>query len=73
MQADIERLFAENPPSYTADHFRLFQTFKAALNAGQVRAAEPDPSAPSGWRVNRWVKRLDTTVHYLGETRNLAN
>ena len=57
MQADIERLFAENPPSYTADHFRLFQTFKAALNAGQVRAAEPDPSAPSGWRVNRWVKQ----------------
>jgi len=57
LQADIEKLFDENPPSYTTDHFRLFQTFKAALNAGEVRAAEPDPSTPSGWRVNRWVKK----------------
>jgi 2,3,4,5-tetrahydropyridine-2-carboxylate N-succinyltransferase len=57
LQADIESLFDENPSSYTADHFRLFQAFKAALNAGVVRAAEPDPSTPCGWRVNRWVKK----------------
>jgi 2,3,4,5-tetrahydropyridine-2-carboxylate N-succinyltransferase len=57
LQADIEKLFEEDPPSYTADHFRLFQEFKAALNAGEIRAAEPDPSTPSGWRVNRWVKK----------------
>jgi 2,3,4,5-tetrahydropyridine-2,6-dicarboxylate N-succinyltransferase len=29
----------------------------AALEAGEVRAAEPDPAAPGGWRVNPWVKR----------------
>lgn len=29
----------------------------AALEAGTVRAAEPDPAAPGGWRVNAWVKR----------------
>ncbi len=28
----------------------------AALEAGEVRAAEPDPAAPGGWRVNAWVK-----------------
>lgn len=28
-----------------------------ALEAGTVRAAEPDPAAPGGWRVNAWVKR----------------
>lgn len=28
-----------------------------ALEAGAVRAAEPDPAAPGGWRVNAWVKR----------------
>ncbi|MFN8622697.1 MAG: 2,3,4,5-tetrahydropyridine-2,6-dicarboxylate N-succinyltransferase [Chloroflexota bacterium] len=28
-----------------------------ALEAGEVRAAEPDASAPGGWRVNPWVKR----------------
>jgi 2,3,4,5-tetrahydropyridine-2,6-dicarboxylate N-succinyltransferase len=57
LQADIEKLFDENPPSYTADHRRLFQAFKAALNEGAVRAAETDPSTPSGWRVNGWVKK----------------
>lgn len=29
----------------------------AALEAGTVRSAEPDPSAPGGWRANPWVKR----------------
>lgn len=29
----------------------------AALEAGDVRAAEPDASVPGGWRVNPWVKR----------------
>ena len=57
MQADIERLFDEKPQTYTEDHFRLFQNFKAALNAGAVRAAEPDASTPTGWRVNTWVKK----------------
>ena len=27
---------------YTDEHFALFQRFKEALNAGEVRAAEPD-------------------------------
>lgn len=26
------------------------------LELGLLRAAEPDPTAPSGWRVNSWVK-----------------
>jgi len=29
----------------------------AALEAGDVRAAEPDASVAGGWRVNPWVKR----------------
>jgi len=39
------------------EHFRIFQRFKDALNAGEVRAAEPDASAATGWRVNAWVKK----------------
>jgi 2,3,4,5-tetrahydropyridine-2-carboxylate N-succinyltransferase len=31
--------------------------FLAALNAGIVRAAEPDAAAATGWRVNAWVKK----------------
>ncbi|MGA9184605.1 MAG: 2,3,4,5-tetrahydropyridine-2,6-dicarboxylate N-succinyltransferase, partial [Candidatus Acidiferrales bacterium] len=34
-----------------------FESFKAALNSGQARAAEPDANSPVGWRVNLWVKK----------------
>jgi 2,3,4,5-tetrahydropyridine-2-carboxylate N-succinyltransferase len=57
LQAEIEQAF-DNPPSvYTDEHFRLFAEFKAALNAGRIRAAEPDASTSTGWRVNGWVKK----------------
>ncbi len=54
---EIEALFDAKPEQYTEEHFRLFQRFKDALNAGEARAAEPDASAKSGWRVNGWVKK----------------
>jgi 2,3,4,5-tetrahydropyridine-2,6-dicarboxylate N-succinyltransferase len=57
MQAEIEKLFDEKPQAYTDDHFELFQRFKQALNAGEVRAAEADPATKTGWRVNAWVKK----------------
>jgi 2,3,4,5-tetrahydropyridine-2-carboxylate N-succinyltransferase len=57
MQAEIEKLFDEKPETYTDDHFHLFQSFKQALNAGEIRAAEPDHSTKTGWRVNAWVKK----------------
>jgi 2,3,4,5-tetrahydropyridine-2-carboxylate N-succinyltransferase len=57
LQAEIERLFDEKPTQYTAAHRELFIAFKAALNHGLARAAEPDASAPTGWRVNAWVKK----------------
>jgi 2,3,4,5-tetrahydropyridine-2-carboxylate N-succinyltransferase len=57
LQADIEKLFDEKPETYSDEHFRLFESFKAALNRGEARAAEPDPNAASGWRVNAWVKK----------------
>ena len=56
MQAEIERLYDEKPQTYTEEHFRLFQEFRARLSAGLIRAAEPDPSTKTGWRVNVWVK-----------------
>jgi 2,3,4,5-tetrahydropyridine-2,6-dicarboxylate N-succinyltransferase len=57
MRAEIERLFSGKPSQYTDKDFELFQRFKDALNCGAVRAAEPDPAAKSGWRVNEWVKK----------------
>jgi 2,3,4,5-tetrahydropyridine-2,6-dicarboxylate N-succinyltransferase len=54
---EIERLFDENPGRYDDAHLRLFQQFKDALNAGEIRAAEPDSTRASGWRVNAWVRK----------------
>ena len=35
----------------------VFASLREALSSGRVRAAEPDASAPGGWRVNAWVKQ----------------
>src|SRR5579864_5275521 len=57
LQEQIESLFDKPPERYSDQHHRLFQQFKDGLNDGSIRAAEPDPSAPTGWRVNTWVKK----------------
>jgi 2,3,4,5-tetrahydropyridine-2-carboxylate N-succinyltransferase len=61
LSREIERLFDENPGQYCDADRKWFQRFKDALNAGEIRAAEPDSTdrAPgaAGWRVNAWVKK----------------
>jgi 2,3,4,5-tetrahydropyridine-2,6-dicarboxylate N-succinyltransferase len=57
LQAEIERLFEESPSQFSSEHFDLFHSFKAELNAGSIRAAEPCPNSSTGWRVNVWVKK----------------
>jgi 2,3,4,5-tetrahydropyridine-2,6-dicarboxylate N-succinyltransferase len=57
LPSQIERLFDEAPARYEEEHFRLFSDFKAGLNRGEIRAAEPDPSTKTGWRANPWVKK----------------
>jgi 2,3,4,5-tetrahydropyridine-2-carboxylate N-succinyltransferase len=57
MQAQIESLYTAKPATYTPDDFQLFADFKAALNRGEIRAAEPDETSDTGWRVNSWVKQ----------------
>jgi 2,3,4,5-tetrahydropyridine-2,6-dicarboxylate N-succinyltransferase len=57
MEKQIEALFQEKPASYSPADHELFRAFKAELNAGRVRAAEPDATQSSGWRTNAWVKK----------------
>jgi 2,3,4,5-tetrahydropyridine-2-carboxylate N-succinyltransferase len=57
LREEIEELFTRPPEQYQAEHFDLFRRFKEALNRGEARAAEPDPSSPTGWKVNAWVKQ----------------
>jgi 2,3,4,5-tetrahydropyridine-2-carboxylate N-succinyltransferase len=72
LQADIEALFDNKPETYTDEHFGLFARFKAALNAGEIRAAEPDSSTPTGWRVNAWVKKGILVGFRLGQVVDLS-
>jgi 2,3,4,5-tetrahydropyridine-2-carboxylate N-succinyltransferase len=57
LRAEIEQLFDESPEHYSESQVELFQRFKNALNSGEIRAAEPDGSSKTGWRVNAWVKK----------------
>src|SRR2546421_611969 len=54
LREQIEELFARGGEFTTSDR-EVFESFKQALNRGEVRAAERDPSG--AWRVNSWVKR----------------
>src|SRR5439155_449859 len=57
LDAVISELFAREESQYGLAYFDAFDEFKAALNEGRIRAAEPDPSSPTGWKVNAWVKK----------------
>ncbi|HKS94590.1 MAG TPA: 2,3,4,5-tetrahydropyridine-2,6-dicarboxylate N-succinyltransferase [Terriglobia bacterium] len=57
LQATIEELFARQTDRYGDEYFQAFDGLKAALNEGRVRAAEPAPNSPTGWKVNAWVKK----------------
>lgn len=53
----IEKHFAAGASADGSGAMVAFEDLREALERGQVRAAEPDPSSPTGWRVNAWVKR----------------
>jgi 2,3,4,5-tetrahydropyridine-2,6-dicarboxylate N-succinyltransferase len=50
-------LFAQGTSADKAGARAAFFELQEGLNRGDVRAAEPDASAASGWRVNPWVKQ----------------
>jgi 2,3,4,5-tetrahydropyridine-2,6-dicarboxylate N-succinyltransferase len=57
LEAAVEELFDHPPTEYSDAQKKVFFEFRDLLNRGAVRAAEPDVSQPSGWRVNAWVKK----------------
>ena len=54
LREQVEGLFAKGG-EFTPTDREVFGAFKAALNRGEVRAAERDQGGV--WRVNSWVKR----------------
>lgn len=73
LRAEIERLFDANPERYSETDLELFQRFKNALNSGEIRAAEPDRSAKTGWRVNLWVKKGLLLGFRMGHTVEMCS
>ena len=74
----IDRILEAGPDASKVEARQAVVALRTALSAGEVRAAEPDPDAPSGWRVNAWVKsgillafRFGDVVDLGGELRGL--
>ena len=58
LQQSLEHFFALGPEAIGNQDAELaFHQLRDALEAGDLRSAEPDPTQPTGWRVNAWVKR----------------
>lgn len=72
MRTQIEALFDNPPPSYQPEDFDVFERFKAALNRGEIRAANPDLSAPGGWRAEAWVKKGILLGFRMGQITDMS-
>jgi 2,3,4,5-tetrahydropyridine-2,6-dicarboxylate N-succinyltransferase len=58
LQQSISRHFAAGPAAIGDPvAMKAFHALRNAIERGEVRAAEPDAAAPTGWRVNAWVKQ----------------
>ena len=54
---EITSLFEQGSAAPKDAARAAFLRLRDELAAGRVRAAEPDAAAPTGWRVNVWVKQ----------------
>jgi 2,3,4,5-tetrahydropyridine-2-carboxylate N-succinyltransferase len=57
LQETIVRLFEQGGALDKTEARAVFAEFREELASGRIRAAEPDASSPTGWRVNVWVKQ----------------
>ncbi len=71
LAAAIDDLYAAESASRQECLF-VFRELKAGLDEGTIRAAEPDPASPTGWRVNAWVKRGILLGFRVGHTVEMS-
>jgi 2,3,4,5-tetrahydropyridine-2-carboxylate N-succinyltransferase len=73
LKARIEHHFAAGADAIGSDDaLNSFVELRTALEAGALRAAEPDPASPTGWRVNPWVKRGILLGFRVGELKDMS-
>jgi len=68
LQERVEALAAKT--EFTSEDRALFDEFKAALNRGEIRAAERDESGQ--WRAKIWVKRAILLGFRLGSLTEMS-
>jgi len=68
----IESLAAAGTTADRQAAREAFAQLRSQLSAGEVRAAEPDASAPTGWRVNTWVKKGILLGFRFGDTIDMS-
>lgn len=72
MRETIEALASAGAGADKARARAVFAELQQALDAGTVRAAEPDAASPTGWRVNAWVKQGILLGFRYGDTIEIA-
>jgi len=71
LQHSIERHFAAGTAAIgDTDAMTAFLSLRTALESGEIRSASPDPTTPTGWRVNPWVKQGILLGFRLGVLRD---
>jgi 2,3,4,5-tetrahydropyridine-2-carboxylate N-succinyltransferase len=74
LEPRIEAAFAAGAAAVgDAAALAAFFTLRNALEAGTLRSAQPDAEAPTGWRVNAWVKRGILLGFRLGQLVGLGS
>jgi 2,3,4,5-tetrahydropyridine-2-carboxylate N-succinyltransferase len=72
LSAAIERLAGAGADASRDEAREAFAALRAALADGSARAAEPDPSSATGWKVNTWVKRGILLGFRFGDTIDMS-
>lgn len=72
LESTVERLAAAGAEAPKEEARQAFAVLRAALSEGSVRAAEPDPASPGGWKVNTWVKRGILLGFRFGDTIDMS-
>jgi 2,3,4,5-tetrahydropyridine-2-carboxylate N-succinyltransferase len=68
LRARIESLFHQGSSADKAAAREAFLELRQRLSRGELRAAEPDTAAATGWRVNTWVKQGILLGFRFGDT-----
>ena len=72
LSARIEQLFGQGAQADKPAARAAFVELRGLLDRGEVRAAEPDAGAATGWRVNAWVKQGILLGFRFGDTVDVS-